>query len=100
MGVVLEAARRRGLDVYHAFSNIRHVLIQGVERRFAEVLFACQVLAVRQIGPIVIVGIRAGNDQTPRLVLGPRLRVVERIGTARHVAGQERLGLEVLVQLS
>ncbi len=68
--VVLERDRRRGFDVVNAAADVRHVFVEGVERRFDEVLLAGLVLFFAELCPVVVVRIGARNDEAPWAAFG------------------------------
>jgi hypothetical protein len=94
LGVVLERLRRGRLDMIDPLAAAGDVFFQGVERGLDQVLLARLVLFLGQIGPVFVPGVGAGDDQAPRLGLGPRARVVEREGAAGDVAAQQQIGAE------
>ena len=71
--VMLERDGRRGLGVIELVADVGNVFGQAVERRLDQVLLARFVFLRAELRPVVVVGVRARDDET---AIAPRPRAV------------------------
>ncbi len=74
-------------------AHIRHILVERVEGRLAQVFFTRLILFLGQVGPIFVIRVGTRHDQTA-IRTGARPRIVKRVRPAGDVAAQKQIGAE------
>ena len=95
-GVMLERSRCGRFDVVQFAADVRHVLLEALQRRLFQFAFFFLVFVFRQVGPVHIVGIGGRHNQVA-IAAWTNVRVVETESAAADIHAEHGLDIKAMM---